>query len=187
VVQLQTQMNGVDSQLTSLVARENELRNKLTQLEKRMEATPNVEREYQQLTRDLQLARTKYDDLLKSRMDAELTAAAIEGGRSDELRLVQPAATPLVPAKPKRLAIGVIGIVLAMIIGLGAVVATEAMDQTVRGSRDVRRVLAVAPLAVIPNILDAKALRRQRLKVTVLAASTLIGSIIVVMTMRSLS
>jgi hypothetical protein len=61
------------------------------------------------------------------------------------------------------------------------------MDQTVRGSRDVKRVLDVAPLAVIPDIQDALSLRRQRFRMAMLATSTLIGSFIVVMTMRSLS
>jgi len=68
---------------------------------------------------------------------------------------------------------------------LAAVVITEAMDQTVRGSRDVRRVLAVSPLAVIPEILDSSAVRRQRLKVGLLTACTIFGSVIVVMTLRS--
>ena len=187
VVQITTQLHGVDTDINALQTRGAELRTKLDQIEKRVEATPMVEREYQGLTRDLTLARTKYDDILKSRMDAELTAAAIEGGRSDELRLVQPAVTPIDPAKPKRLAVGVVGIVLAFVLALAAVVITEAMDQTVRGSRDVRRVLSVAPLAVIPRILDAAAVRRQRLKVGLLVTSAVIGSVVVVMTMRSLS
>jgi polysaccharide biosynthesis transport protein len=187
VTQIRTQINGVDTQIAGLMARATELRGKLDQLMKRVESTPQVEREYQILTRDLQLARTKYDELLKSRMDAELTEAAIAGGRSDELRLVQPPALPSAPAKPSRLAIAVIGIVLAMVIALGAVVLAEGMDQTVRGSRDVRRVLDVSPLAVIPDIQDAVSLRRQRFRMAMLAASTLIGSFIVVMTMRSLS
>jgi uncharacterized protein involved in exopolysaccharide biosynthesis len=186
VVQITTQMNGVDTQIAALSARGAELRAKLDMLEKRVEATPMVEREYQSLTRDLQLARNKYDELLKSRMDAESTAAAISGGRSDELRIVTPAFTPVDPAKPKRAIIGAGGIILAFIFGLGAVVVAEAMDQTVRGSRDVRRVLAVAPLAVIPDILDAVSMRRQRLKVGLLATCTVLGSVIVVMTLRSL-
>ncbi|HEU4625685.1 MAG TPA: GNVR domain-containing protein [Steroidobacteraceae bacterium] len=185
VVQLQTQMNGIDTQIAALTARGNELRAKLAQLEKRVEMTPMVEREYQSLTRDLQLARNKYDELLKSRMDAELTAAAIAGGRSDELRIVQPAPMPVDPAKPKRAIIAAGGIILAFLFALAAVVIAEAMDQTVRGSRDVRRVLAVSPLAVIPEILDASAIRRQRLKVGLLAACTVFGSVIVVMTLRS--
>jgi hypothetical protein len=168
------------------MARSQELRDKLSQLEKRVEMTPMVEREYQTLTRDLDLARTKYDELLKSQMDAELTAAAIAGGRSDELRLVTSPVTPSDPAKPRRIAIAAIGIILALILSLTAVVFTEGMDQTVRGSRDVRRVLSVSPLAVIPQILDASTIRRQRLKVAMLAGCTVIGSMIVVMTLRSL-
>jgi polysaccharide biosynthesis transport protein len=187
VTQIRTQINGIDTQIAGLQSRGTELRGKLDQLLKRVESTPQVEREYQTLTRDLQLARTKYDDLLKNRMEAELREAAIAGGRSDELRLVTPPALPSAPAKPSRLGIGVIGIIAAMVLALGAVVLAEGMDQTVRGSRDVRRVLSVAPLAVIPEILDATSMRRQRFRMVVLACCTVIGSVIVVMTMRSLS
>jgi uncharacterized protein involved in exopolysaccharide biosynthesis len=186
VVQIRTQINGVDTQIASLSARATELRAKMDQLEKRVEMTPMVEREYQTLTRDMQLARTKYDELQKAQMDAELTAAAISGGRSDELRLVTAPVTPSDPAKPRRIAIAAIGIILALIISLTAVVFTEGMDQTVRGSRDVRRVLAVSPLAVIPQILDASTVRRQRFKVAMVAGCTVIGSVALVMTLRSL-
>ncbi len=95
VMQIKAQINGVDTQIAGLETRGRELRVKMDQLVKRVEATPQVEREYQQLTRDLELARTKYDELLKSRMDSELTAAAIAGGRSDEIRIVTPPARAL--------------------------------------------------------------------------------------------
>lgn len=187
VQQIRTQINGIDTQIAGLTARGAELRAKLDQLLKRVESTPQVEREYQTLTRDLQLARAKYDDLLKNRMDAELREAAIAGGRSDELRLVTPPALPGKPSKPSRIGIAVIGIVLATVFALAAVVLAEGMDQTVRGSRDVRRVLSVSPLAVIPQIQDATSVRRQRLRMAVLAGCTVIASVIVVVTMRSLS
>lgn len=187
VMQLRTQVSGIDTQISGLQQRATELRGKLDKLVQRMEATPTVEREYQTLTRDLQIARTQYDELLKSRMGAQLTEAAIAGGRSDELHLVQPPITPSAPAKPARLAIAIVGMVLATLIGLAAVVFAEGMDQTVRGSRDVRRVLSVSPLAVIPEILDAAAARRKRLKVVTLASCTVIGSVILVVTLRSLS
>ncbi|MEJ1964060.1 MAG: hypothetical protein WDO56_21965 [Gammaproteobacteria bacterium] len=187
VVALRSQINGVDTQINALQSRGTELRRQLDETVKRVQSTPQVEREYQILTRDLQLARTKYDELLKSRMDAELTDSAIAGGRSDELRLVTPAALPSAPAKPSPIIIGVLGVVLAAIIALGAVVMTEVMDQSVRGSRDVRRVLSVAPLAVIPQIRDAASIRRQRLRMAVFASCSVIASFIVVVTMRSLS
>ncbi len=78
-MQIKAQINGVDTQIAGLEARSRELRTKMDQLVKRVEATPQVEREYQQLTRDLDLARTKYDELLKSRMDSELTVSGDRG------------------------------------------------------------------------------------------------------------
>ena len=187
VMQIKAQINGIDTQIAGLESRAKELRGKTDVLLKRVQSTPQVEREYKQLTRDLDLAHTKYDELLKSRMDSELTAAAIAGGRSDEIRVVTPPALPSDPAKPTRPLIAAVGIVLAFIFGLAAVVLTEAMDQTVRGSRDVKRVLSVAPLAVIPQIQDAASLRRMRFRMVMLASCAVIGSFIVVVTMRSLS
>ena len=63
---------------------------------------------------------------------------------------------PLEPAKPKRIAIGAVGLMLAILLGLTVVVIAESVDQSVRGSRDVRSVLALAPLAVIPEIADRR-------------------------------
>ena len=187
VMQIKAQINGIDTQIAGLEGRGRELRTRMDQLVKRVEATPQVEREYQQLTRDLDLARTKYDELLKSRMDSELTAAAIAGGRSDEIRIVTPPALPSEPAKPSRPLIAAAGIVLALVLALAAVVLMEAMDQTVRGSRDVKRVLSVAPLAVIPQIQDAASLRRMRFRMVMLVSCAVVGSFIVVLAMRSLS
>ena len=187
VMQIKAQLNGIDTQIAGLEARGRELRSRTDQILKRVQSTPQVERDYKQLTRDLDLAHTKYDELLKSRMDSELTEAAIAGGRSDEIRVVTPAAVPSEPAKPTRPMIGAVGIVLALIFGLAAVVLREAMDQTVRGSRDVKRVLSVAPLAVIPQIQDAASLRRMRFRMVMLASCAVIGSFIVVFAMRSLA
>ena len=187
VMQIKAQLNGIDTQIAGLENRSRELRARTDQLVKRVEATPQVEREYQQLTRDLELARTKYDELLKSRMDSELTSAAIAGGRSDEIRVVTPPALPSEPAKPSRPLVAAAGIVLALVLGLATVVLMEAMDQTVRGSRDVKRVLSVAPLAVIPQIQDAASLRRMRFRMVMLASCAVAGSFIVVLAMRSLS
>jgi uncharacterized protein involved in exopolysaccharide biosynthesis len=185
VVQLKTQINALDTQLAGLDRRSNELRAKLESMQKRVEATPQTEREYKTLTRDLDLAHQKYDEINKSMMDSELTSAAIASGRSDELSLVQAPSLPAKPAKPKRIAIAAIGLMLAMLLSLTAVVVAESVDQTVRGSRDVRRVLDLSPLGVIPEIQDAVATRRQRLRMATLTACVLVASTAIVMTARA--
>jgi polysaccharide biosynthesis transport protein len=185
VVQLKTQINAMDTQLTGLDRRAAELHTKLDAMQKRVEATPQTEREYKTLTRDLDLAHTKYDEINKSMMDSELTSAAIASGRSDELSLVQAPSLPAKPAKPKRIAIAGIGLMLAILLSLSVVVVAESVDQTVRGSRDVRRVLDLAPLGVIPEIQDAVAMRRQRWRMATLTACVVVASTAIVMTARA--
>ena len=185
VVQLKTQINARDTQLRGLDSRSADLRTKLDQMQKRVEETPQTEREYKALTRDLELAHNKYDEINKSMMDSQTTSAAIASGRSDELSLVQAPSLPAKPAKPKRIAIGAIGLMLAILLSLSAVVVAESVDQTVRGSRDVRRVLDLAPLGVIPEIQDAIAARRQRWRMATLTACVVVASTAIVMTARA--
>jgi uncharacterized protein involved in exopolysaccharide biosynthesis len=185
VVQLKTQINALDTQLSGLDRRSSELRTKLDDMQHRIEASPQVEREYKTLTRDLDLAHQKYDEINKSMMDSEVTGAAIASGRSDELSLVQAPSLPAKPAKPKRIAIAAIGLMLAMLLSLTAVVVAESVDQTVRGSRDVRRVLDVSPLGVIPEIQDAVTSRRQRWRMATLTGCALVASTAIVMTARA--
>jgi uncharacterized protein involved in exopolysaccharide biosynthesis len=184
VVQLKTQINALDNQVAGLERRRADLHTKLDAMQQRVEATPQTEREYKTMTRDLDLAHTKYDDINKSMMDSELTSAAIASGRSDDLSLVSAPALPAKPAKPKRIAIAAIGVILAIILSLSSVVVAESIDQTVRGSRDIRRVLDLAPLGVIPDIQDASTARRQRWRMVTLTACVLVVSTAAVMTAR---
>jgi polysaccharide biosynthesis transport protein len=151
-MQLQTQLNATDTQLAALQARGMELRTKLSELEGRISAAPEVEREYQSVTRDLASARAKYEELLKRQMDAEVNEAAIAGGTIEKFRVSSSPTTPREPAKPARLAIFIVGLVLAAVFGLTAVIAAQLFDQTVRGVRDVKDILNVTPLAAIPVI-----------------------------------
>jgi len=180
VVQLKTQIDSIDNQIAGVRAHQANLHHQIDQMQQRLDQTPIVAQQYDQLTRGLDLARAKSDDLLKSQMDSELTAEAILGGRSDELRVINNPIVPDRPAQPRRLAYVVIGAILAFALSLSAVIVAESLDQTVRGSRDVRRVLALAPLAVIPRIHDVVALRRQRMKVAALACTVVVTGVIAI-------
>lgn len=152
IMQLQTQINAIDSQIASLQGQSFGLRAKLSDFEQRVTTTPEVEREYQLLTRDLNTLREKYNELQNRQMDAELNAAAIAGGAGDEFRLVQAPGTPTTPAFPPRAAIAILGLMIGLMLGLTAAILAEAMDPNVRGTHDVRRIFRSAPLAVVPEI-----------------------------------
>jgi uncharacterized protein involved in exopolysaccharide biosynthesis len=174
-MQLRTQINAIDSQLGSLMARSSELRGKMAGLEKNVTAAPQVEREYANATRDLTIAREKYEQLLNRQMDAEVSEAAIVNGRADEFRLVQAPMMPGDPGKPERLAILLIGLVASVVLGLTVTVAAEAMDPKVRGARDIRELLSVSPLVAIPDIRNSRSRRKNMWRFVTASASGVIG------------
>jgi uncharacterized protein involved in exopolysaccharide biosynthesis len=151
-VQLQTQLNATDTQIAALQARGLELRRKMTDLETRMTAAPQVEREFQTVTRDLAGARSKFEELLKRQMDAEVSEAAIAGGTADKFTVKSAAAVPDRPAKPQRIAIFAVAVALALIAAMTSIVFAQILDPTVRGVRDIRDLLDVTPLTAVPVI-----------------------------------
>lgn len=184
VIQLETQLKANETQTRGLERQQAQLQQQVAKLSGHMEAAPEVEREYNALTMNLQLAQTQYNQLLQNQMDAQLTSRAIAGGRSDKIRVVQHPDVPVAPAKPDRIAIAVVGLMLAILLGLTVVVIAESVDQSVRGSRDVRSVLALSPLAVIPEIADSATARRQRWQAAVLMSCVCLVTAGVLVTAR---
>jgi uncharacterized protein involved in exopolysaccharide biosynthesis len=174
-MQLRTQINAVDSQLGSLAAQNAQLRAKLASLESNVTAAPQVEQEYANMTRDLTISREKYEQLLNRQMDAEVSEAAIVGGRADEFRLIQAPMLPAAPSKPQRLAILLIGLVAALAIALTVTVAAEAFDPKVRGARDIRDLLNVSPLVAVPTIRNSRSRRRNAWRLAAASASGVAG------------
>jgi uncharacterized protein involved in exopolysaccharide biosynthesis len=154
-VQLQTQLNATDTQIGALQARGLELRRKMTDLETRMNSAPQVERQYQAVTRDLDSARAKFQDLLKRQMDAEVSEAAIANGTADKFHIKSKPVLPDKPAKPQRIAIFAVAFALALIAGMSSIVLAQLLDPTVRGVRDIRDILDVTPLTAVPVIAPA--------------------------------
>jgi succinoglycan biosynthesis transport protein ExoP len=173
-VQLQTQVNANESQAASLAARRAMLTAKLAQIQGMMYASPQIAKQYEAMDRDVGLARDKYNELLKRKMDSDVTASSALAGSGDEFRLVQ-APGRATPSTKSRVAIGIIGVILAAILSLGAALAAEAMDQSVRGSRDLLSILDLSPLAIVPEIRNSRYLKGRRTRLIRLAISLLVG------------
>jgi hypothetical protein len=82
---------------------------------------------------------------------------------------------PGAPSKPQRLAILLIGLVAAVVLGLTVTIAAEALDPKVRGARDIRELLSVSPLVAIPDIRNSRSRRRNAWRFVTASASGVIG------------
>jgi uncharacterized protein involved in exopolysaccharide biosynthesis len=173
-VQLQTQLNANDSATAALIERRSKLNVRLASIAGQVAASPQVAKDYESIVRDLQLARDKYDELLKRKMDSELTAAQALAGSSDEFHLLQAPGKAL-PSTKSKVAIAIIGIILATILSFGVVMIREAVDQSVRGSNDVISLLSLTPLAVVPEIRNSRYMAARRQRLIRLAFALIIG------------
>ncbi|MGE0430542.1 MAG: hypothetical protein AB7P11_21270, partial [Hydrogenophaga sp.] len=160
-IQLQARLDATGAEIRSLQGQRASLRAKRENLEQRITATPQVEREYRMLTRDYEIAQAKYQEVLAKRQEADLASTLESRQQGERFTMIEPPVIPEEPAKPNRLAIGVLGMLLSMAGAVGSGALAETLDERLYGRAGVVRQLGVPPLAVIPR-LHTDATRRQR-------------------------
>ena len=161
-IQLKARLEATNSDLRASRAQRGSLGAEITALQLAQTKAPEVEREYRTLTRDYEVAQSKYHEVLSKRQEAELSNNLESEKQGERFTLIEPPVVPQKPSKPNRLAIGLLGGVLAFAGGIGSSTLAEALDQRVYGRAAVLRLLGVPPLAVIPNIDSTSSLRRRK-------------------------
>jgi polysaccharide biosynthesis transport protein len=151
-LQLRAQINAIDTRVASLRSRSEEIRARLAETENRIARTPQVEREYQALTRNLDSARSTYRNLQERLAVAQQTEALEAGERGARITQVQRAYVPESPASPPRIAIMILGVFLALSLGGMAMILAEGMDTKVRGARDIHTLLEAPPIGAVPIV-----------------------------------
>lgn len=87
-------------------------------------------------------------DLINSRVkEIDLSASLL----SNNLRILDAAPVPRTPVKPRTALNLAIGVLLGLLLGVGAVFFLDYMDNTVRTSEDVERFLRLNLLAIVPK------------------------------------
>jgi len=149
---LQAQLAGIKSEVQSLKVQREQLKTKLTDYEKRLQQTPDVERKYLVLNRDYENSVRRYQELTAKQNVAEVGQELEKERKGERFSLIDPPQLPEKPLKPNRPAIIILGFLLSIGSGLGFATVAESMDSSVRGVRGVMSVLESPPLSVIPYL-----------------------------------
>ena len=137
----------------------------------RVENTPQVEQQYRALQRDYVNAQAKYQETLNRLLAAKEAKGLEESRMGEKFTLIDPAVMPEKPDRPNRLAIVLIGFILAMGAGIGSAALAEYADQSVRDADELTKISGHPVLAVIPYLDTPSDLSRKRLKRWVYAGS----------------
>jgi uncharacterized protein involved in exopolysaccharide biosynthesis len=145
VASLESEYNALKARETAMQAAVNQYRDEVQRLGKK-EIQSDI------LKRDAISNQQLYEVLLKRLKESDL----IQGLTSENIRIVEPAITPIVPVKPRK----VLNLALASAVGLGLGLLLafflEYMDDMVRTPEQVSRALGVPVLALIPVVRSAK-------------------------------
>ncbi|MBA3562410.1 MAG: lipopolysaccharide biosynthesis protein [Gammaproteobacteria bacterium] len=160
-VQKQGQLNATINELRAGEARLQELQSQRADYEERLMSSPQIEREYTALQRRYESGLQQYREIQDKERTAQLSASLESSDKGERFALVEPPTVPTAPVSPNRMALLILGFVLAAGMGMGIAAIVEAMDSSVRGAKDVFRLFDMPPLASIPYVENHADVRRR--------------------------
>ena len=163
-VNLQDEVDTATAQLQSMQAEQVSVRARLNKFDERVSDTPEAERQYLELARDLDTSRGRFKELREKQMQAQVAEQLERERKAERFTLIEPPVFPEKPVRPNRLLILLAGMVLALLGGVGAPLLRESFDRSVHSVRDAVRTLQVPVLAALPRPVDPARLRRRKLR-----------------------
>ena len=182
-INLKTQIATTDMDLESVMEERRVLGKRLEEYQKRLEMAPEVENAYLNLVRNHENAKEMYNGISQKLMEAKVAQGMEESQRGERFTIIDPAQLPEEPYKPNRIAIILIGFVLALSTGVGVGAAGESLDNSIKTSEELRKLAGIPVLSVIPMIGTDRERQARRVKwyiLLVVVVVALIAGLVVV-------
>jgi uncharacterized protein involved in exopolysaccharide biosynthesis len=138
------------------------IQNDIRVLQGRVQASPVVEQEFKDLTRDYQTASENYNDLLKKHNTSELAGVLENKQESENFNIFDPPSLPNQPSFPDKFLFVSGGLGGGLALGLAILYLIAFLDKSLHTERDVEVGLKLPLLVSIPA-LDVVAGQAQRI------------------------
>ena len=160
-ISLKTQIASAEMEIRALNQVKRQLEEKINRYQQLIDNTPLVEKEYNDLIRDQQADQLKYQEIMNKLMDAKVSQGMEESQQAERFTIIDPALSPERPAKPNRLAIVLIGFVLALGFGVGLAAVRENLNTTVKNTAELSHSTGLPVLANIPLLQTTEDLQKK--------------------------
>ncbi len=149
---LKAELQQILGEISSVRSQRADQNRKITEYQSRLTLSPGVEQEYSALTRDLDHATSKYKEIMDKLTSAQLSAELEREQKGERFTLLEAANYPSSPSKPNIPGIILLGVTLALGVGVGIAALAESLDRRIFGPNDLVAVFKAPPLAIIPEI-----------------------------------
>jgi len=151
-IQLQTQRGDAEADIRGLQEQTATLQAKVDEMEKKVLLTPAIEGEYGSLTEQYNAAVTRYQAFKDKQADAQVAENMEQQSKGETFSVIEAPQLPEVPVSPNRKLFIAAGFVLALMLGVGLMIALEMLDPRIYQIKSLQSVFADVPLATVPYI-----------------------------------
>lgn len=179
-ITLKAQLEAVNSDIKSIAFTREQVKKKIEELRNNLMQSPLVEKDYMDLVQELNNTNQRYQEVSAREMEAQISQQLELEKKGERFTLIDPPQEPLEPVSPNRIAILLLGFVLAFAGGFGSVALAEALDSTIHSEKTITHILGVAPLATIPYLENQQEYEAQKKRQLMLIMGMTIAGIIAV-------
>jgi polysaccharide chain length determinant protein (PEP-CTERM system associated) len=148
--QLRARIRQDELNYAELQKRQAKVQDQIRVVESHIEASPMVELQLKEMTRNYQSALDFYNELLKKRDNSEMASNLIHLQEGEQFRVLDSPSLPTSPSFPIMLNFAGGGFGGGMVLGLGILYLLMATDKTLRTEREVEMFLKLPVLASLP-------------------------------------
>ncbi|MAM88040.1 MAG: lipopolysaccharide biosynthesis protein [unclassified Hahellaceae] len=164
--ELSARLSATRADMETVETRIRSLKELLVEQEERMERIQENKTEYAQLTRDMEVNKGIYDDLLKRRERARVSMSLDVEGQGMNYEINETAQYPTAPVGPKFPMFAIAGLALGLVAPFGAIAGLLQVDPRVRARAQIEEEYGLPVLAEIPEVRTPYEKRKDR-RVTV--------------------
>jgi hypothetical protein len=163
-------------EIEQIVKEQARLKKAIATYTERIEASPIGERDYAQLSRDYQLAKQQYEDLMTKSSQSSMATDLEVRKQGELLEVLEQASLPQTPSEPNRWLVIAVGTAMGVGAGFLMAGAREVKDTSLKTLKDVRAYTGLPVLGSVPLVEnDLLVQRKRRLAWVAWSSASIVG------------
>lgn len=159
-----------------------QIKGKIDEHEKRVEATPKHEQDLLIIERDYDNIQKAYNSLLKRKLEAEIAVNMERKQKGQQFKIIDPARKPFRAFKPDMKKLFLVSVAAGLAIGIGLVFAFEFLRPVFKVASEIEGMLGVDVLSTIPSIQSPRSIALRKVNnVMTLTAMLFISALVIIL------